>query len=162
MRAVIQRVTSGSVQVDGSVVASIERGLVVLVGIGSASTHQDMVSLAKKLASIRLWPNEQGQEWRSCVKDPHINGELLLVSQFTLYAVMKGNKPDFHHAMPPAEAKDKWAVFVDLVKKERGQPALVKQGIFGANMNVSIQNDGPVTINLEYGGSAVKDDETEI
>lgn len=148
MRAVLQRVTSGSVEVDGTLISSINRGLVVLVGLGDISNLQDMTSLSKKLTTIRLWPNPAGQEWRSSVRD--INGEILLISQFTLYAEMRGNKPDFHHAMPPGEARDKWAAFVAMVKKERGDQNYVKEGVFGANMKVSIVNDGPVTINLEY------------
>ena len=108
MRLVLQRCTEASVTVDGEVTGSIGRGLVVLCGIHTDDTESAAEWAAKKLCSIRLWEDASGRAWAQSVAQGKY--DLLLVSQFTLFATLKGNKPDFHHAMGPAAAKPFWCV----------------------------------------------------
>uniref|UniRef100_A0A6B2LP59 D-aminoacyl-tRNA deacylase n=1 Tax=Arcella intermedia TaxID=1963864 RepID=A0A6B2LP59_9EUKA len=145
MRVIIQRVLRGSVSVGGKQISSINRGLVVLVGIKAGDTEKDAQWICNKLLKARLWPKDN-KEWNISLQDQKY--EILLVSQFTLYAVFKGLKPDFHNAMPPNEAKLFYNNFVDLVKKNY-EPSLVKDGEFGAMMEVEIINDGPVSLTLD-------------
>ena len=146
MRLVLQRVTRASVTVDGTVVGSIGQGLLCLVGISAEDTDATAaIDWAKrKILGIRLWEDD-GKAWAKSVTA--LGLEVLLVSQFTLYCVPKGHKPDFHHAMPPEPAKELWGKFVDAMSA--AHPGRVQQGQFGAKMAVELVNDGPVTIELE-------------
>lgn len=147
MRLVIQRASEASVTVDGKVVGSIGRGIVVLCGI---SEHDDEAAAdwcAKKLLAIRLFDSDDGSKpWAQSVSQAKLG--VLLISQFTLFATLKGNKPDFHHAMGPTTAKPFWEAFVKKVKAlHKSGPC--EEGVFGAKMDVRLCNDGPVTIQLD-------------
>jgi D-tyrosyl-tRNA(Tyr) deacylase len=145
MRAVVQRVSAASVRVEGRVVGRIERGLLVLVGIGSADLEQDGAWLAGKLAKLRVFADSSGQMNLS-VSD--VGGGVLVVSQFTLHAsTAKGTRPSFNAAAPPALARILYERFVAQVAAAVGQP--VQTGEFGAMMQVELVNDGPVTLILD-------------
>ncbi|KAJ7947050.1 D-aminoacyl-tRNA deacylase [Quillaja saponaria] len=147
MRAVIQRVASASVEVDGSIVSEIGPGLLVLVGIHDADTDADADYICRKVLNMRLFPNENtGKGWDQNVMQR--NYQVLLVSQFTLYGFLKGNKPDFHVAMPPERAKPFYASLVDRFRISYN-PESIKDGLFGAMMKVNLVNDGPVTMQLD-------------
>lgn len=143
MKLIIQRVSSGSVSVDKKVVGSINYGYVVLVGIKTDDTKIQADKLAEKLLNLRIMSDENGHMNQSIMD---INGEILLISQFTLYATTKGRRPGFTDAMPPKEAEELFDYFVNQVKKSKLK---VETGEFGALMEVSINNHGPVTITLE-------------
>ena len=147
MRVIIQRVTAASVVVDGNIVGQIGNGLLCLVGVERNDTLDDTKWCTNKICNIRLWNDEaKGKPWQNSVKSSGY--ELLLVSQFTLHAVLKGNKPDFSHSKRPEEAKKMFDEFVTL-SKSLIPPEKVKTGIFGAKMDVSLVNDGPVTITID-------------
>jgi D-tyrosyl-tRNA(Tyr) deacylase len=144
MKAVIQRVRRASVTVDGNVVGAIERGLLVLLGVGHGDTDETAHALAAKIAKLRIFNDEAGKMNRS-VRD--VAGGVLAVSQFTLLAdTRKGNRPSFIGAAPPEEADRLYEVFCEAVAAE-GLP--VEKGVFGAMMDVALVNDGPVTIVME-------------
>lgn len=144
MRAVIQRVRSGSVSVEGERIAAIGPGLVILLGIGPEDDEEKAAALARKVAMMRIFGDDQGKINLS-VQD--IGGEALVVSQFTLYAdTRKGHRPSFVHAAPPDLAEPLVERFAALLR-EMGVPT--QTGQFGAYMVVDIENDGPVTIWLE-------------
>ncbi len=144
MKVVLQRVRRGRVSVDGDTIADINRGLVVLIGVGQTDTTSEAEWLAEKCAVLRVFEDEQGKTNLS-VKD--VAGEVLVVSQFTLYAdTRKGRRPSFINAAPPEIAQPLVDHFVDRLA---GLGVSVKKGIFGARMLVDIENDGPVTILLE-------------
>eukprot|EP01116_Phalansterium_solitarium_P007743 TRINITY_DN20614_c0_g1_i1.p1 TRINITY_DN20614_c0_g1~~TRINITY_DN20614_c0_g1_i1.p1 ORF type:complete len:153 (-),score=29.72 TRINITY_DN20614_c0_g1_i1:95-553(-) len=147
MRAILQRVLRGSVTVEGKVVSSIGRGLVVLVGIEQSDTEKDAEFIGRKILNARLWENEEsGKAWDRSVVDRKF--ELLIVSQFTLHAVMKGNKPDFHLSMKADQSKAFYEKFLARVRSAY-EPAKVQEGEFGAMMTVDLANDGPVSIWLD-------------
>ena len=139
MRAVVQRVTEAAVRVEGREVARIGEGLLVLLGVRSGDGPEEADRIAGKLERLRVFADEEGRMNRS-VRD--IGGELLVVSQFTLYGdARKGNRPSFVRAAPPEQAEPLY---------ERVRAALDAQGgVFGAGMEVSSVNDGPVTLVLE-------------
>lgn len=141
MRLVVQRVTSASVDVEGKRVSQIETGLVVLVGIGDDDTEENVRAAAKKVASLRIFPDDAGKMNLSVVD---AGGEALVVSQFTLYGdTSRGNRPSFVGAARPEIAKP----LVDLFAEElRANAVPTKEGVFGATMQVSLVNSGPVTI----------------
>ncbi len=145
VKAVIQRVTRAAVRIDGQTVGAIERGLLVLLGIGKTDTPATSDWLINKLLALRIFPDDDGKMNRS-VTD--VNGGLLIVSQFTLFGVLeKGTRPSFSDAMPPAEAE---SLYRDFMAKLRTTTALpVAEGRFAATMDVELINDGPVTIILE-------------
>jgi D-tyrosyl-tRNA(Tyr) deacylase len=146
MKAVIQRVTKGAVIVDAKTVGSIGKGLVVLLGVKASDTDEDAAYLLEKILNMRLFGNEAADaKFDLSLLD--IKGELLLVSQFTLYAdCRKGRRPSFSDAAPAEKAK---ALYETFVKQARASGLKVETGVFQANMNVSIENQGPVTIILE-------------
>ncbi|KAJ3725121.1 D-Tyr tRNAtyr deacylase-like domain-containing protein [Lentinula raphanica] len=149
MRAVIQRVTSASVTVDGTVISQISRGLMVLVGIGTDDTASDASLLINKILNLRVFndPTDSEKMWKANVKD--IDGEILCVSQFTLLAqTTKGNKPDFHRAMPAETSQVMYEAFLNQLRQGY-KPDKVQDGKFGAMMNVSLTNEGPVTFTLD-------------
>ena len=144
MRAVLQRVRRGRVSVDGDTIAAIDHGLVILIGVGQADTISEAEWLAEKCAILRVFEDEQGKTNLS-VQD--VGGEVLVVSQFTLYAdSRKGRRPSFINAAPPEIAQPLVDHFTDHL---RGLGVSVQRGVFGAHMLVEIENDGPVTIILE-------------
>ena len=144
MRAVVQRVSSASVRVDGETVGACGRGLVVLVGARHADTSETAVRLAAKIARLRIFPDEAGRFDRSLLD---VGGDALVVSQFTLLAdTRKGNRPSFTGAAPPEQAEPLVEAFAEAL---RAQGLRVETGVFGAHMEVELVNDGPVTIVLD-------------
>lgn len=145
MRVLIQRVTSSSVSVAGETVGSIGVGLNLLVGISPTDTDEELAWMAQKCLNLRLFPKDlEGRFDRSVLE---IEGELLVVSQFTLYGDgRKGRRPSFSKAAPPQQAKQLYDQFVSLLK---ASGLKVETGRFGENMQVAIANDGPVTLWLE-------------
>ena len=142
MKLVVQRVTNANVEVDSEIVGEIGEGLMVLVGFGVNDTEKEADYLAKKLLKLRIFEDENGRMNRSVMD---IGGKLLLVPQFTLYARTKKNRPSFHRALHPDKATELFDYFVE----KCGEEIEVQTGIFGAFMNVSLLNNGPVTILLE-------------
>jgi D-tyrosyl-tRNA(Tyr) deacylase len=148
VRAVVQRVAEASVSVDGNVVASSGRGLLVLVGVAVDDDSAEAERLAGKVARLRIFENEDGKFDRSL---SDVAGEALVVSQFTLTAdTRKGNRPSFTDAAPPEHAETLYERFC-VALEELG--INVSRGVFGARMQVSLVNDGPVTVILEVGKS---------
>jgi len=144
VKALLQRVTGASVSVGGEVVGRIGRGLVVLLGIASGDTERDINYLVPKIVNLRIFPDDQGRFNLSALD---INGELLLVSQFTLLAdTRKGRRPSFVDAAPPAQAEE---LFGRFVAQARTTGLKVETGRFQQYMQVEIHNDGPVTILLD-------------
>ena len=144
MRVVVQRVINASVEVDGQICGSIKKGLLVFIGVGDGDSENDCKRLADKIINLRIFSDENDKINLS-LKD--VNGELLIVSQFTLYAdCKKGNRPNFTQAAKPDIANALYEFFVDYCKN---LVPVVETGIFGADMKVSLTNDGPVTIILE-------------
>jgi len=142
MRALVQRVREASVAVDGRTVAAIGPGLLVLCGVAPADTDSDRDWLARKIVSLRVFDDDSGVMNRSIVD---ADGEILAVSQFTLYAATrKGARPSYSAAAPPEIAEPMFLGFVQALERELGKP--VPAGVFGAHMQVSLVNDGPVTI----------------
>ncbi|XP_071490607.1 uncharacterized protein [Diadema antillarum] len=146
MRAIVQRVTKASVSVGDELVSSIGRGLCILVGISRDDSPKEREYLARKILNLRLFDDDNEKRWTKSVKDKQL--EILCVSQFTLYSVLKGNKPDFHQAMPGEQSQAFYNEFLALLRRDYDADK-VKDGRFGAYMQVQIQNDGPVTIQLE-------------
>lgn len=147
MRVAIQRVKSARVDVGGRSVAAIEKGLLLLVGIGRDDSGQDIERLSKKVCCMRIFEDAQGKMNLS-VKD--INGKILSVPQFTLYAdTSKGNRPGFDQSAEPKIAEELWHRFNSLLSR---CGVGVEEGIFGAHMEVGLINDGPVTIWLDSEG----------
>ena len=145
MRVVIQRVTEASVSIDGLPISSIRHGLLVLVGIEDADTEEDLTWMAGKIARLRIFPDEQGIMNRSLTET---GGDLLLISQFTLHAsTKKGNRPSYIKAAAPAFAIPLYERFILSLETELNKKILT--GEFGADMNVSLVNDGPVTIVMD-------------
>jgi D-tyrosyl-tRNA(Tyr) deacylase len=141
VRAVIQRALASNVSVDGRVVGSIRRGFVVLLGVGQDDGEAEAAFMADKIANLRVFEDAEGKMNLSLLE---VGGEVLLISQFTLYGdCRKGRRPSFIDAAPPEKADSLYQRVADLLR-ERGIP--VSTGEFGAHMLVSIQNDGPVTI----------------
>lgn len=145
MRILLQRVTSASVVVENQTIGSIERGYLLLVGVGKGDTQAAVDKLAKKIVNLRLFPNDAGKFDRSLLD---IGGGALVVSQFTLFGdARKGNRPSFIDAAPPELASPLCDVFAQALKV-LGVPR-VESGRFGADMQVSLCNDGPVTLWLD-------------
>jgi D-tyrosyl-tRNA(Tyr) deacylase len=143
VRAVVQRVGSARVEVEGEVVGAIGRGLLVYLGVGKGDGAAQRAWMLDKILGLRIFPNEEGKMHASVLD---VGGELLVVSQFTLYGnVRKGRRPSFEGAMAPREAEAEIEAFVaDAARRIR-----VATGKFGADMKVTSMNDGPVTIWIE-------------
>ncbi|MBV9389100.1 MAG: D-tyrosyl-tRNA(Tyr) deacylase [Chroococcidiopsidaceae cyanobacterium CP_BM_ER_R8_30] len=146
MRVLIQRVKSSQVTIDGQVVGKIGRGLNLLVGVADTDTAAELEWVARKCLELRLFPDEDGDDrWQKSVQE--IEGELLVVSQFTLYGdCRKGRRPSFDRSAPPTMAQNLYEKFVAMLRQSGLR---VETGRFGAMMQVSIENDGPVTLLLE-------------
>ena len=144
MKVILQRSGTASVTVDGEVTGSIQKGYVLLVGITHEDTDKDADYIAKKVAGLRLWEDEDGKMNRSI---DEVAGEVLSVSQFTLYGdVRKGRRPSFIEAARPEKAEPIWNYFNESLRQ---QGLKVETGVFGSMMDVSLVNDGPVTIIIE-------------
>ena len=145
MRVVLQRVSEASVTIEGIKKSEIREGLLVLVGIENEDTEEDMRWLASKIAQMRIFSDEEGLMNRSVMD---IQGEILVVSQFTLHAsIKKGNRPSFLKAAKPDVAIPMYEKFVALLKEVSSLNVLT--GVFGADMKVALLNDGPVTIVMD-------------
>ncbi len=144
MKAVIQRVTSASVVVDGETVGSCGHGLLILLGVATGDTEEDLERMLQKIVKLRIFEDDNGKMNRS-IQD--IDGEMLVVSQFTLLANYKhGNRPDYLGAAAPTEANRLYELFME---RARAYVRHVGHGKFGADMKVSLLNDGPVTIVMD-------------
>lgn len=144
MIAVLQRVTSGRVTVDGAVVGSIGSGLVIFLGVMAEDEETDGEFLAQKIAGFRIFNDDEKKMNRSIQE---VNGEALVVSQFTLCADWrKGRRPSFVHAAPPEKGEK---LYLDFVRRLQEQGVSVATGVFGAMMEVELVNDGPVTFVLD-------------
>lgn len=142
MRAVVQRVSSASLAIDGRVHAAIGNGLLVLVAVEETDTPADIEWLSGKLVRMRVFPDADGVMNRSVQES---GGELLVVSQFTLFAsTRKGNRPSYSRAARPELSVPLYEAFVERIQADLGRP--VRTGVFGADMKITLTNDGPVTI----------------
>ena len=145
MRIVLQRVKSASVSIEDSVVGEISQGFLLLVGVGPEDTSDDASYLARKIAGMRIFSDENGKMNLSI---DQVGGKILSVSQFTLFAdTKKGNRPSFTGAASPEAANKLYEEFNEILRTEYG--LIVETGEFGADMQVSLVNDGPVTILLD-------------
>ena len=144
MKLVIQKVSSASVEVEGNCVGKIQKGFLVLVGIGKEDTRETVDQYIKKMVNLRIFADENGKTNLSLAD---VNGEVLMVSQFTLYAnCKKGNRPSFFDAGEPDKAE---ALYEYMVEKVKESVPVVQTGTFGAMMKVSLTNEGPFTIILD-------------
>ena len=144
MRAVVQRVTNADVKIDGRVSGKIDNGLLVLLGVGNGDTEEDMKYIADKIIKLRIFSDEN-DKMNLSLED--VGGSMLVISQFTLYGdCSHGRRPYFGNAMEPVSANEMYEKFVAYIR-ERG--IHTETGEFGADMKVSLTNDGPVTIILE-------------
>lgn len=150
MKVVLQRVRAAAVRVDGAVVGDIGRGLLALVGVGTASTAEDARWLAAKTVALRIFPADGDGLMDRSVEE--VGGAVLAISQFTLYGdVRKGRRPSFVHAAPPERGDALYRVFCDAL------PVPTARGVFGADMQIAAHLDGPVTITLSREGGTVPD-----
>jgi len=145
MKVVIQRVSEASVMIDGKVHNQINQGFVVLLGVGQTDNEQDIIYLVQKILGLRIFSDAEGKmNWSL----DEVNGEVLLISQFTLFAsTKKGNRPSYIDAAPPDMAIPLYEKFIEVIQASLG--SRLKTGIFGADMKVSLINDGPVTILMD-------------
>ena len=144
MKFVVQRVTTASCRVENEITGNINKGFLVLIGVSDSDTTEIADKMTKKLIGLRIFEDENGKTNLS-LKD--VNGELLLISQFTLYAdCKKGNRPSFTRAGKPDAAKQMYEYIIQKCKEEI---PVVEQGIFGADMKISLLNDGPFTVILD-------------
>jgi len=145
MRIILQRVSEASVKIDGSIKGSIDFGLLVLLGIEAADSEQDADWIISKISGLRIFSDSEGKMNLS-IQD--INGAFLVISQFTLFAsTKKGNRPSYIQAARPEQAIPLYEYFVSKLKAETN--LIVETGAFGADMKVSLINDGPVTISID-------------
>ena len=144
MKALIQRVSSGSIIVENKTVGSIQKGLVVLLGVTHSDSEKDIDFIINKIVNLRIFGNEENDNFEKSVKE--IEGEILIISQFTLYADMrKGRRPSFVNSAKSEFAEEIYNKFIEKIKEEN---LLIQTGIFGAKMQVKIINEGPVTLIL--------------
>lgn len=144
MKIVIQRVSNANVVVDGKTVGEVKKGLVILLGVSDLDTEETVKNMVKKIINLRIFTDEN-DKMNLSIKD--IKGEMLVISQFTLYAdCKKGNRPSFTDAGKPEHANKLYEYFIEEVKK---QDIKAEHGIFGAHMKLNLTNDGPVTIMLD-------------
>ncbi len=150
MRVVIQRVSEGQVCIDEQVISGIKKGVVILLGIKRGDTETDAKWLADKCLNLRIFKNDEGKFQHSLL---NVRGEILVVSQFTLYGdCRKGRRPSFTEAADPSAAELLYDCFVDLLKQSGLE---IKTGVFAARMEVKIINDGPVTLIIDSGKESV-------
>lgn len=145
MRVVIQRVSEASVEIENTTKSSIHNGLLILLGIEDIDSIEDIEWLCKKIINLRIFNDDEGVMNRSVLE---MNGEILLVSQFTLHAsTKKGNRPSYFRASKPQIAIPLYNDFINVLEKELGKP--IQTGTFGADMKIKLVNDGPVTIIID-------------
>ena len=145
MRAVVQRVSRASVTIDNQVVSSIDKGLLVLLGVGNEDTQEDIDWLTKKIAQMRIFPDDNGNMNKSIID---IDARAIVVSQFTLFAsTKKGNRPSFLNSAKPELANQLYEDFLKSFEAKLGKK--IGAGVFGADMKVDLLNDGPVTIIID-------------
>jgi D-tyrosyl-tRNA(Tyr) deacylase len=145
MRAIIQRVTTASITINSQPGATIARGFVILLGIEETDTTEDITWLTRKIANLRIFSDDAGHMNHSLAD---INGDILLVSQFTLYAsTKKGNRPSFLRSAKPDIAIPLYEQFIQTLTTETNKP--IATGEFGADMQITLTNDGPVTITID-------------
>ena len=145
MKAVIQRVSNASVTIEEKKVASINKGLLILLGIVNEDSQEDIIWLSKKIANLRVFPDENGVMNKSLIE---ISGEVIVVSQFTLHAsTKKGNRPSYIKAAKPEVAIPLYKTFINQLEKDTN--ITIQTGEFGAMMDVALVNDGPVTIIID-------------
>ncbi len=144
MRAVVQRVKNASVRIDGEICGQINQGLLVFLGVSKEDAESDITYISDKITGLRIFEDEN-EKMNNSIMD--INGEILVISQFTLYGdCRKGRRPSFDGAMRPPEAEEMYEKFVEYIKKSGLK---TETGRFGADMKVELLNDGPVTIILD-------------
>ena len=145
MRVVIQRVKNASVEIAGQPTQAIGRGLLIFIGIEEADNHEDIDWLVAKIAQLRIFEDEEN---RMNLDIQQIRGSFLVISQFTLHAsIRKGNRPSFIRAAKPEIAVPLYTSFIDQLKEKTG--LTLKTGIFGAHMDITLLNDGPVTLTMD-------------
>ncbi|MGL5272014.1 MAG: D-aminoacyl-tRNA deacylase [Phocaeicola sp.] len=145
MRVIIQRVSHASVTIEGNCKSAIKKGMLILVGIEDTDNEEDAEWICKKIVNLRIFDDEQGVMNKSVID---IAGEILIISQFTLFAsYKKGNRPSYIRASKPEKAIPLYESFCKMVSEALGKP--VGTGIFGADMKVELLNDGPVTISMD-------------
>ncbi|NER01154.1 MAG: D-tyrosyl-tRNA(Tyr) deacylase [Cyanothece sp. SIO2G6] len=145
MIAIIQRVSQAAVQIEGKEKSSIGKGLMILLGIGREDTDEDIEWLSRKIVQLRIFDDEEGKMNKSLKE---VNGDILLVSQFTLHAsTKKGNRPGYNEAAPPEAAIPLYNKMIAFLEQAMEKP--IGTGTFGAMMQVSLINDGPVTIPID-------------
>ncbi len=145
MRVVIQRVKSASCTVNNVLISKIENGFLLLVGFTHTDTLDEITKMARKIANLRIFEDENE---KMNLNIAQVNGEVLSISQFTLYANTKdGNRPSFVESMEPEKANKYYEIFNSELRKYH---LVVKSGVFGASMQIELINDGPVTVNLEF------------
>ncbi|KAG5350509.1 hypothetical protein C0989_010740 [Termitomyces sp. Mn162] len=140
MRAIVQKVSAASVIVDNQVISQISKGLMVLVGLGADDTREDVQNMVNQILNLRAFADLSNPDkmWKASVKE--IDGEILCVSQFTLLANIKKGRPDFHRAMPTEPSRETYATFLENLGQAY-KPERIKDGKFGAMMNVSLTNE---------------------
>ena len=144
MRALIQRVNSASVKIDGEIVGKIGKGFLIFLGVYEEDTEEKIEKLTKKIVNLRIF-NDENNKMNLSIKD--VKGKILLISQFTLCAdTRKGNRPSFVSAKNPKDAN---VIYEKTIESIRNEGIIVEKGIFGADMKVELLNDGPVTILLD-------------
>jgi D-tyrosyl-tRNA(Tyr) deacylase len=144
MKIVLQRVNRARVSVEGQVVGAIGKGYLLLIGISSADTKEQVEKMAEKIEKLRIFPDENG---KTNLSIGDVGGEVLVISQFTLYAdCKKGNRPSFINAGNPRLAEELYKYFIEISKTRYVK---VEEGVFGASMKVELENDGPFTLVLE-------------
>jgi len=144
MKAVLQRVTRASVKIEGKITGQINYGYLALIGMGAGDNEETCISMLEKIKKLRLFPDQDG---KTNLDITNVNGEILIVSQFTLYAdCRKGTRPGFTDAAPPQTAEHLYNYFLE---KAKTYFPMVQSGVFGAKMEVELVNDGPFTIILE-------------
>ena len=148
MKVLLQRVSQASVSVSGQVIGSIQRGLLLLVGLGQDDSAAKLKPMVEKLINLRVFPDPEDDRKHFHLSLLQIDGGALLVPQFTLFAdTNKGRRPEFFNSMPPQAARELFSAFIETVKASGIKE--VAQGEFGAHMHVALENDGPVTIMVE-------------
>lgn len=143
MRVIVQRVSEASCTVDNTVTGKIDNGYMLLVGLKEGDSENELQKMVKKISNLRIFSDEAG---KMNLNIHQIGGSILSISQFTLFADLKGNRPGFSQAMKPDSAKEYYLKFNDMLRKE---DLVVEEGIFGADMKIRLLNDGPVTIVLD-------------